>query len=38
MTRHEKDLQSRQLVAVFFAFVAGISAVSTAILPGVMHI
>jgi hypothetical protein len=34
----EKDLRSRKLVAVFFAFISGVSAVSTAVLPGVMHI
>jgi class 3 adenylate cyclase len=34
----EKDLRSRRLVAVFFAFISGVSAVSTAVLPGVMHI
>jgi len=32
------DLKSRQLMAVFFALVSGISAVSTAVLPGVLHI
>jgi len=32
------DLKSRQLLAVFFALVSGISAVSTAVLPGVFHI
>jgi hypothetical protein len=32
------DLRSRRLVAVLFAFISGVSAVSTAVLPGVMHI
>lgn len=32
------DLHSRRLVAVFFAFFSGIAAVSTAVLPGVLHI
>jgi hypothetical protein len=33
----ESSLQSRQLLAVFFAFVSGVSAVSTAVLPAVLH-
>jgi hypothetical protein len=32
------DLKSRQLLAIFFAFVSGAAAVSTAVLPGVFHI
>jgi hypothetical protein len=37
MSGNENNLQSRQIVAVFFALVSGISAVSTAVLPGVLH-
>lgn len=29
-----KDLHSRRLLTMFFAFVSGLSAVSTAVLPG----
>jgi hypothetical protein len=32
------ELRSRHFLALFFAFVSGLSAVSTAVLPGVMHI
>ena len=32
------DLHSRRLVAIFFAFISGITLVSTAVLPGVLHI
>jgi hypothetical protein len=34
---HE-SIRSRRLLTIFFAFVSGISAVSTAVLPGVLHI
>jgi hypothetical protein len=37
MFGNETNLQSRQILAVFFAFVSGVSAVSTAVLPGVLH-
>ena len=32
------DLHSRRLAAVFFAFVSGVSAVSMAVMPGVMPV
>ena len=32
------DLNAHKIVAVFFAFVSGISAVSMAVMPGVMTI
>ena len=33
-----EDLNSRRLVAIFFAFLSGVTAVSTAVLPGILHI
>jgi hypothetical protein len=38
MFSNEKDLNSRHLVAIVFAFLSGVSAVSTAVLPAVLHI
>jgi hypothetical protein len=35
MFGHKGDANSRRLVAIFFAFVSGMSAVSMAVLPGV---
>jgi hypothetical protein len=32
------DLHSRRLAAIFFAFLSGVSAVSVAVLPGVVHV
>lgn len=32
------DANSRKFAAIFFAFVSGIAAVSTAVLPGVLHV
>lgn len=32
------DLHSRRLAAIFFAFLSGAAAVSTAVLPGILHI
>ena len=32
------DVRSRQIMALVFAFISGVSAVSTAVLPGVLHI
>jgi hypothetical protein len=37
MSANKKDQHARHLVAVFFALISGISAVSTAVLPGVVH-
>jgi len=37
MSANRKDIQARHLVAVFFALISGVSAVSTAVLPGVVH-
>jgi hypothetical protein len=34
----EKDLRSHRMLTIFFAFVFGVSAVSTAVLPGVLQI
>ena len=34
----KEDLHSRRLAAVFFAFVSGVSAVSMAVMPGVMPV
>jgi hypothetical protein len=38
MTGNEKDLNSRHIVAMVFALLSGVSAVSTAVLPAVLHI
>lgn len=38
MTGQFGDHSSRKFVAIFFAFVSGIAAVSTAVLPGVLHV
>jgi hypothetical protein len=38
MTASEKEDNSRHLVAIFFALLSGVSAVSTAVLPAVLHI
>ncbi len=38
MTGSEKDASSRHLVAIVFALLSGVSAVSTAVLPAVLHI
>ena len=38
MIARNGDLNSRRFVAVFFAFVSGVSAVSMAVMPGVMPI
>jgi hypothetical protein len=38
MTGSEKEDNSRHLVAIFFALLSGVSAVSTAVLPAVLHI
>jgi len=32
------ELNSRRLLTLFFAVVSGVSAVSTALLPGILHI
>ena len=37
MFGNETNLQSRQILAVFFAFISGMSAVSTAVLPAALH-
>ena len=37
MSSNEKDLNSRHIVAFVFAFLSGVSAVSTAVLPAVLH-
>jgi len=34
----ENEIHSRRLLTLFFAFVTGLSAVSTAVLPAVLHI
>jgi hypothetical protein len=34
----DSNLRSHRLLTVFFALIFGISAVSTAVLPGVLHI
>jgi hypothetical protein len=31
-------LHSRKLLTIVFAFISGVSAVSTAVLPGILHI
>ena len=38
MTGSEKEDNSRHLVAIVFALLSGVSAVSTAVLPAVLHI
>jgi len=38
MTGLDNNLRSHRLLTMFFAFIFGISAVSTAVLPGVLHI
>ena len=35
---NSNDLRMRKLTAMVFAFITGISAVSTAVLPAVLHI
>jgi hypothetical protein len=35
---HLNDLRSRRLVVLFFAFLSGISAVSTAVVPAILHV
>ena len=37
MSSNEKDLNTRHIVAFVFAFLSGVSAVSTAVLPAVLH-
>jgi hypothetical protein len=32
------ELRSRRIVTLFFAFLTGISAVSTAVIPAIVHI
>jgi len=38
MTGFENNLRSHRILTVFFAFLFGMSAVSTAVLPGVLQI
>jgi len=38
MFEFNDTLHSRRLLTIVFAFISGISAVSTAVLPGVLHI
>jgi hypothetical protein len=37
MFGNESNLQTRQILAVFFAFISGLSVVSTAVLPAILH-
>jgi hypothetical protein len=32
------DLRSRRIVALFFAILSGMSAVSTAVVPAILHV
>jgi hypothetical protein len=34
----DDELRSRRTITLFFALLTGLSAVSTAVLPGVLHI
>jgi hypothetical protein len=38
MFEFENDLRSRRIVMLFFAFLSGVSAVSTAVAPAILHI
>ena len=37
MSSLDKDMNGRQVVVMFFAFVTGVSAVATAVLPAIVH-
>jgi hypothetical protein len=37
MFRVDNALHSRKLLTIVFAFISGVSAVSTAVLPGILH-
>jgi len=37
MSSFDKDLNGRQFVMMFFAFVTGVFAVATAVLPAIVH-
>jgi hypothetical protein len=37
MSSCDKDMNARQFVVMFFAFVTGVSAVATAVLPAIVH-
>jgi hypothetical protein len=34
----ENDLRARRVVTMFFAFLSGVSAVSTAVMPAIIHL
>ena len=38
MIELNSNLRSHRILTMFFAFIFGISAVSTAVLPGILHI
>ena len=35
---NQNDLRSRRIVALLFAFLSGVSAVSTAVAPAILHV
>jgi hypothetical protein len=38
MSKIDEALRTRRIVTLFFAFLSGISAVSTAVVPAILHI
>jgi len=37
MTHFEMEIRARRTVVLFFAFISGISAIATAVLPAIVH-